>query len=107
MLVTFRTKAHASITMFGDVAATLLKLMGHSGAIPGALMPEDIPAALTRLKAAVEEHSEEPLDPAPSGTHSAPSDGESGQYVSLAHRALPLIDLLDAAATDGEYVMWD
>jgi hypothetical protein len=30
MLVTFTTKAYANITMFGDVAVTLLKMMGHS-----------------------------------------------------------------------------
>jgi hypothetical protein len=53
MLVTFRTEAFASVTMFGDVAVTLIKLMGHSGAVPSALMPEDIPEALERLKAAV------------------------------------------------------
>ncbi|RKT46414.1 DUF1840 domain-containing protein [Thiocapsa rosea] len=107
MLVTFRTKAYADITMFGDVAVTLLKLMGHSGAVPGALMPEDIPAALTKLKAAVEEHAETPLDPTPSGSQAAPRDGKDGQYVSLAHRALPLIELLTAAAADDAYVMWD
>jgi hypothetical protein len=107
MLVTFRTKAYADITMFGDVAVTLLKLMGHSGTVPGALMPEDIPAALARLKAGVEEHAQEPLDPAPSGAHPAPRDGKEGRYVSLAHRALPLIELLTAAAGDGELVMWD
>ncbi|MEA1053075.1 DUF1840 family protein, partial [Lamprobacter modestohalophilus] len=33
MLITFETKAHANITMFGDVAVTLIKLMGHSGAV--------------------------------------------------------------------------
>jgi hypothetical protein len=27
--------------------------------------------------------------------------------VSLAHRALPLIELLQAAATQGKNVMWD
>ena len=107
MLVTFRTKAYADITMFGDVAVTLLKLMGQSGKVPGALMPEDIPAALARLKAAVEEHADEPLDPTPSGTQAAPQDGKEGQYVSLAHRALPLIELLSAAAADNAYVMWD
>ena len=107
MLVTFRTKAYADITMFGDVAVTLLKLIGHSGAVPGALMPEDIPAALARLKAAVEEHAQEPLDPAPNSAQPAPQDGKEGQHVSLAHRALPLIELLTAAAADGEFVMWD
>ncbi|MFB1490280.1 MULTISPECIES: DUF1840 domain-containing protein [unclassified Thiocapsa] len=107
MLVTFRTTAYADITMFGDVAVTLLKLMGHSGAVPGALMPEDIPAALAKLKAAVDEHAEEPLDSTSSVTQAAPQDGKEGQYVSLAHRALPLIELLTAAAADGAYVMWN
>ncbi|MCG6897732.1 MAG: DUF1840 domain-containing protein [Thiocapsa sp.] len=107
MLVTFRTQAYANITMFGDVAVTLLKLMGQSGTVPGALMPEDIPAALARLKAAVAEHADEPLDPEPSGTPATARDGGEGQHVSLAHRAMPLIELLTAAAAAGEYVMWD
>lgn len=43
MLVTFTTSAYADITMFGDVAVHLLKLMGHSATMPGALLAEDIP----------------------------------------------------------------
>ena len=38
MLVTFTTSAYANITMFGDVALHLLKLMGHSATVPGALL---------------------------------------------------------------------
>ncbi|NCA72303.1 MAG: DUF1840 domain-containing protein [Sphingobacteriia bacterium] len=105
MLVTFKTKAHASITMFGDVAKTLIKLMGHSGAIPGALMAEDIPAALERLQAAVAEQPDAPLEPATGRTQTRAAGEE--RAVSLAHRARPLIELLSAAAADGEYVMWD
>ncbi len=104
MLITFQTKAYANITMFGEVAVALIKLMGHSGSVPGALLAEDIPVALERLKTAVGEHASEPLDPAPN--HAAPDNGE-GQHVSLAHRALPLINLLTAAARDGENVMWE
>jgi hypothetical protein len=107
MLVTFRTKAYASITMFGEVARTLIKLMGHSGAIPGALMPDDIPAALQRLKAAVEEHPDDPLDPTPRGGTPTDRERTEGTHVSLAHRALPLIALLSAAEADHEYVMWE
>jgi hypothetical protein len=107
MLVTFRTKAYASITMFGDVARTLIKLMGHSGTIPGALMPEDIPAALERLKTAVAERPDEPLGPRPPEDGAAPQERSDGQHVSLAHRALPLIELLTAALADHEYVMWE
>ena len=53
MLVTFSCPAHADITMFGDVAIRLLELMGHSGTVPGALLAEDVAAALARLEAAV------------------------------------------------------
>ena len=50
MLVTFTCEAYADITMFGDVAQHLLTLMGHSGTVPGAILAEDVPAALHRLR---------------------------------------------------------
>lgn len=98
MLVTFTTSAYADITMFGDVALHLLKLMGHSGTVPGALLAEDIPPALQRLEAAVEadKQSAEPEQ-----------WEEDDEKVSLAHRAFPLIKLLRAAALQDANVMWD
>ena len=45
MLVTFTTDAYADITLFGDVALALLKMMGHSATAPGAILAEDVPAA--------------------------------------------------------------
>jgi hypothetical protein len=103
MLVNFQTRSQATITMFGEVAVTLIKLMGHSGTIPGALLAEDVPTALARLKAAVAEHSNEPLDP-PGGSS---REGEEGQSVSLPHRSLPLIEMLTIAVAEHENVMWD
>ncbi|MBK1640989.1 hypothetical protein CKO12_03665 [Chromatium okenii] len=102
MLIQFQTPAYATITMFGDVALTLIKLMGHSGTVPGALLASDIPAALTQLQAAVAAHPEQPLDPATTATAAA-----AGQHVSLAHRAQPLIALLQAAAAAGNSVLWE
>jgi len=63
MSVRCETKFQAAITPFGDVAVTLIKMMGHSGTVPSALLAEDVPAALARLKAAVAAHSNEPLPP--------------------------------------------
>ena len=98
MLVTFRTRAYADITMFGDVAKKLLKLMGHSGTIPSAILPEDLPAALARLEAAVvaSKAAEQQGDP----------DADNYQP-GLAQRALPLINLLQAAIAANAEVMWD
>lgn len=104
MLLTFKTDAHADIIMFGDVALTLLKLMGLSGRVPGALLAEEIPPALERLKAAVTAQPHATLDPAPRSGH---DEDESGRHVSLANRALPLIDLLTVAAARGKNVMWE
>jgi hypothetical protein len=97
MLVTFTTKAYADITMFGDVAIAMLKMMGHSGTVPGAIRAEDVPTALGRLTAAVNVGASTP-------PHVDKDADEPA--VSTAHRALPLIDLLTAAAKDGCDVMW-
>ena len=101
MLVTFSCPAYADITMFGDVAVHLLKMMGHSGTVPSALMAADVPAALERLEAAVAAEGD---SPAP-GDPSQAEDQEPS--VSLRHRALPLIELLKAAAKAERNVMWD
>lgn len=100
MLVTFTCKAYADITMFGDVALGMLKMMGHSETVPGAILAEDVPAALDRLKRAIEA--------APARNESRKAKGEEPDEppVSLAHRALPLIELLAAAAQQKADVMW-
>jgi len=101
MLVTFSCPVYASITMFGDVAVRLLKMMGHSGTVPGALLAEDVPAALELLEAAVAEDKQMPEPEESAG-------GEDGEPpVSFPHRALPLIELLRAAVKAKCNVMWD
>ena len=95
MLVKFDSKV-GGITMFGDIAVTLLKAAGNSGTVPGALLANDIPPALERLKAAVA------ATPAKDGE----KDGQEPK-VSLRKRAYPLIDLLERAAKAGADVLWD
>ena len=98
MLVTFSTDAHADITMFGDVALAMLKKMGHSATVPGAILAEDVPAALNQLTAAIEaEKDSQPVEQ---------QDVADEPVVSMVHRAMPLIDLLSAAARDECNVMW-
>jgi hypothetical protein len=103
MLVTFRTKAYSNITMFGDVALKLLKLMGHSGAVPSAIKAEDVPQALARLEAAVKTQKAAEKD----APVSADTDGEAEAPVELSRRAIPLLELLRAAAKAKVDVMWD
>jgi len=100
MLVKFDSEA-GSFTMNGDIAVQLLKAMGHSGTVPSAILPRDIPAALARLKAAV--------DASPKAAAEAPGRDDKDRKevpVSLRQRAFPLIDLLARAAEKGAEVMW-
>jgi hypothetical protein len=101
MLVTFQTKAYADITMFGDIAKQLLKLMGHSGTVPSAIAAEDVPAALERLRKAVAQ-----LPPHEKKT--ARDDNRDGEppRVGLAQRAYPLLQLLEAAVAENCDVYW-
>lgn len=101
MLVTFTTKAYADITMFGDVAVTLLRMMGHSGTVPGAVVAADVPAALDRLQRALDADKGAQARPP-----AAAADDEDEPPVSLGHRALPLLELLAAAADRKADVMW-
>ena len=98
MLVTFTTNAYADITLFGEVALAMLKMMGHSATVPGAILAEDVPAALSRLTAAIDA---EKATPPPVEDKDADEPA-----VSMAHRALPLIELLAAAAKAESNVMW-
>ena len=100
MLIKFDSEV-GSFTMAGDIAVQLLKAMGHSGTVPSAMLPGDIPNALARLKLAVN------ASPA-SATESSSSDDKDQKEatVSLRQRAFPLIDLLTRAAAKGAEVMW-
>jgi hypothetical protein len=106
MLVTFRTKAYANITMFGDVAKQLLELMGHSGTVPSALSAADVPAALSRLESAIAQRRAADSAETPQNDQ-APDGYDAPRKVTLAQRAVPLIELLRAAAARKVDVMWD
>ncbi len=101
MLVTFSCSAYADIMMFGDVAVRLLRMMGHSETVPGAILAEDVQAALERLVAATQAEQQLP-EP-----EKSEEEDDREPIVSLSHRALPLIELLKAAAKKKCNVMWD
>lgn len=97
MLIKFKSDAYENITMLGDIAQRLLKMMGHSGIVPGAMVADEIPQALKHLKEAIDrEQKNNPSHPE-----------EDDDQVSLANRAYPLVQLLTAAAKKNCNVRWD
>ena len=99
MLITFKTKAYANITMFGDVGRQMLEMMAFGTSVPGAINAEDVPQALENLEQALDKLPEQ-VEPA--------GDAEDDQpAVSLHTRAVPLVELLQAAVADETYVRWE
>lgn len=99
MLIKFRSNAGASVLMFGDPAVRLLKLMGMSGAVPGALLGRNVAAALAHLKAELAVHGRE--------VPAAAGGDEQAERIDLATRAFPLVELLEAATREEEDVVWE
>jgi hypothetical protein len=113
MLVRFETKAYPSITMFGDVAVKLLKLMGMSGDVPGAIKGKHVGDALRRLRSGIagaESEADRGTDRGTDrGDENATSDDTSEAErarVALKVRAFPLMELLSIAADQGNDVLW-
>lgn len=99
MLVTFSSDA-GNISMFGEVAVPMLKMMGQTGDIPGAIVAADLPAAIEKLKAAVEAAK------AAAKPKGAANDDGKGAPIGVAVRAAPLIDLLERAVKRKADVIW-
>lgn len=101
-LITFQTDAYESITYFGHIALRLLTLIDQTGRVPGAILAADVPHALALLRKAVEgEHKN--LKP----SSSTENEDDAEPEIGLAHRALPLIALFEAAAAKHCDVMWN
>jgi len=109
MLVRFHSKASGSVTMFGEVAEELLRLMGMSGMVPGAVLAQDIPKALDRLRQAMDspEGNRIPQPSRPKNKDKEEEEEEETATVSLRTRAHPLLALLETAAAEECAVVWE
>lgn len=95
--------------MFGDIATELLRLMGMSGMVPGALLARDVPEALRRLRQAVESAEGDRIPRRPRSKSEPKENGEDDAVakVNLRTRAYPLVQLLEAAAAQDCDVVWE
>ena len=99
MLITFKTKSYANITMFGDVGTKMLEMMGYGTSVPGAIISDDVPRALNNLQRGLESVMEI-VEPAGDADDDQPA-------VSLHTRAVPLVELLQSAIDDENHVRWE
>ena len=105
MIVKFSTR-QGDVFMHGEAALALLRGMGHTGSVPGAILSADLPDALARLERTLETSGETVPVPPPSEGERADAP-ERDPPVTLRTRAVPLVDLLRTAISRGSDLMWD
>ncbi len=106
MIVKFSTR-FGQLTMHGDAALTLLRAMGHTGTVPGAILAADLPEALTRLERVIEESGDSVPAQAPPADRGDEDETEREPLVTLRKRALPLQDMLRTAIARDSDLMWE
>lgn len=110
MIVTFQSAAAGDVIMFGDVAQRLMGIMGKEASDKGIVTVEQLPEAIARLKAAIAEDKVQRAAVADEdGPQSEPDpNSQTGQrpFVSLAQRAVPLLELLEFALKKKKPVVW-
>ncbi|GAA5091174.1 MULTISPECIES: DUF1840 domain-containing protein [Paenalcaligenes] len=111
MLITFISKASASILMLGKHALPVLEAAGkrfEDGVLPerGVFTPDQLPAAIAGLKAAMDEA---PVvdDEVNEDDPDAPKVPAMSRAVGFKQRAYPLYEMLVAAQKQSVDVMWE
>lgn len=110
MIVAFSTR-HGQLTLLGESAVALLRLGGHSGTVPGAILAADLPGFLRQLRAGLSTQGDAPSPPLPpgppAGLRAREADDEPPAPVTLRMRAVPFLDLVQTAIARGSDLMWE
>lgn len=98
MLITFKSPASADVMMFGEVAEKMLEIIGKEPSGKGIITVENLPAAIARLKDAI--NADDP------SRGQATQGANSADSVSIAQRALPLVELFERSLMQEVPVVW-
>lgn len=105
MLYKFKSKAAGDVIMTGPVGDAILRLVGREPAPQGIVTPEQMPALVAALEAAVaaeeRRRAEAEADARADGREPPPHEG-----VGLRQRAWPLVEMLKRAHAAGKDIVW-
>lgn len=106
MLYKFKSKAAGDVIMLEASGRRILEIIGKDPAAQGIIIPEQIPAAISALRAAIAQEA------ATMKAQGASSDDEDdapqgeGDGVSLKQRAKPFLDMLERCLAARVDIVW-
>jgi hypothetical protein len=108
MLYKFKSPAAADLIMLEPNGRQILTIIGRGDSdslINGILLPQDMPSAIKSLEVAMTQDDAERLRT----SEEARSAGEEVQHlqgVSLRHRAVPFVDMVQRCLRSQESIVW-
>ena len=109
MLVRFSTR-FGQLLMQGEPAVVLIRLGGHSGTVPSAVLAAELPGFLAKLPAGLELQGDQVSPPPPvkeSGGAWEDEEEPRERPIKLRLRAVPLLDMLDTAIKQQSDMFWE
>ena len=102
MLYKFKSKASGDLIMLEVNGRRVLEIIGKEPGLKGIILPEQMPAAVAALQAAITLEESQDKELHDSGSpDTAPRDG-----LGLRQRTLPFIDMLERNHQAGHEVVW-
>ena len=108
MLITFKSRASADVTMLTDTAKYILAVLGKPLGERGVIMAAEVPAALARLDAAIEAGKKHEAMLSHNGSaalHHSERDTHP-DVVRIDQRAWPIREMLRESRDANADVMW-
>ena len=105
MLYKFKSKAAGDLIMLEPNGRRVLQIIGKDPQAQGIILPEQMPAAISALEAAVERDEAEQK----AAVQEATRKGEPpprAEAVSLRQRAVPFLDMLRRCEKAGKEIVW-
>lgn len=102
MLITFKSRASGDVIMFENNGEEMLSVLGKDPSdVKGIITIEQLPEAITTLKAAINVDKEKLREPTDKD-----EEAEAGDCVHLFQRGFPLLELLERSLTGKTPVTW-
>ena len=105
MLYTFKSPAAANLIMLQPNGARMLQIIGKETGPTGIVLPDQMPAAIAALEAAIVREEAE-LQDAMAAAKAAGTPLPETRDVSLRQRARPFIDMLKRCHAAKETIVW-
>jgi hypothetical protein len=105
MLYKFKSKAAGDLIMLEPNGRQVLQIIGKDPGPKGIILPEEMPAAIAALEAAVAREDADRKEIA-DGSKAKGASASGPEGISLRQRAVPFLDMLRRAEKAGQEIVW-